>query len=143
MTYTVGEFVQDKGTTSVATEFMVRLEHRPGALAELGEALGKHDVNIDAFLATVCDAEGVMQFVPNDPEHCAEALSEVGIQYTTREVLIVNILDEPGKLGDVARVMASAGINIDATYVTLTGKIVLGVDDLVGATQVVRGMAVM
>jgi hypothetical protein len=46
-------------------------------------------------------------------------------------------------LGDVALVMSRAGINIDSVYVTTRGYVVLGVDDLVGATQVASGMAVM
>jgi len=60
-----------------------------------------------------------------------------------REVLVVKVLDEPGMLGDVALVMAHAGINIDAVYVTTRGHVVLGVDDLLGAVQVAGGMAVM
>jgi hypothetical protein len=49
----------------------------------------------------------------------------------------------PGTLGDVALVMSKAEINIDSVYVTTRGHLVLGVDDLVGATQVAGGMAVM
>ena len=57
--------------------------------------------------------------------------------------LMGHALDEPGMLGDVALVMAKAEINIDAVYVTTRGHVVLGVDDLAGATQVAGGMAVM
>jgi hypothetical protein len=39
--------------------------------------------------------------------------------------------------------MSKAGINIDSVYVTTRGYIVLGVDDLAGATQVAGGMAAM
>ena len=73
----------------------------------------------------------------------ARALDAAGIAYRTRGVLIVRVLDEPGKLGDVALVMSQAGINIDSVYVTTRGHVVLGVDDLVGAIQVAGGMAVM
>ena len=38
--------------------------------------------------------------------------------------------------------MADAGINIDSIYVTATGQVVFGVDDLNGAIQVAAGMAV-
>jgi hypothetical protein len=46
-------------------------------------------------------------------------------------------------LGDVALVTSKAGINIDAVYVTTKGHIVLGVDDMAGATQIATGIAVM
>jgi hypothetical protein len=78
-----------------------------------------------------------------DPWFFRSLLDAAGIAYSTREVLIVRILDEPGTLGDVALVLSKAGINIDSVYVTTHGHVVLGVDDLVGATQVAGGMAVM
>jgi len=81
--------------------------------------------------------------VPNDQDKAARALNGAGIAHSTREVLIVRALDEPGTLGDVALVISQAGINIDAVYLTTRGHVVLGVDDLVGATQVAGGMAVM
>ena len=73
----------------------------------------------------------------------AEALAAASLAYTQREVLIVEVLDAPGMLGDVALVMADAGINIDSVYVTTAGHAVFGVDDLDGAIQVAGGMAVM
>jgi hypothetical protein len=58
-------------------------------------------------------------------------------------VLLVKVPDEPGMLGDIALVMSRAGINIDSVYVTTRGRVVLGVDDLVGATQVAWRMAAL
>jgi len=127
----------------MATEFKVILEDRPGTLARLGSVLGDARVNIEAIQAMSREGKGVVQFVPNDPDKAAHALDAAGISYTRREVLIVRVLDEPGMLGDVALVMSQAGINIDSVYVTTGGHVVLGVDDLVGATQVAGGMAVM
>ncbi len=84
-----------------------------------------------------------MHFVASDAEAAVAALEESGIPYSKREVVVVNILDQPGTLGDVALVMSEAGINIDCVYVTVRGDVVLGVDDFEGATQVASGMAVM
>jgi hypothetical protein len=127
----------------MATEFTVLLEDVPGALAQLGGALGDARVNVEAIQGMSRDGKGRVQFVANDPEHAARVLQAAGIAYSRREVLIVKVLDEPGTLGDVALVMARAGINIDSVYVTTGGLIVLGVDDLDGALQVAGGMAVM
>ena len=127
----------------MATEFKVILEDRPGTLAELASALGDAGVNIEAIHGVSLEGKGFVQFVPNDPNKAAHALDAAAISHTKREVLIVRVLDEPGMLGDVALVMSRAGINIDSVYVTTRGHVVLGVDDLVGATQVAGGMAVM
>ena len=127
----------------MAIECKVILEDTPGALARLGSVLGDARVNIEAIQALSREGKGVVQFVADDPDQAARALEAAGIPYTKREVLIVRILDEPGTLADVALVMSQAGINIDSVYVTTVGQVVLGVDDIVGATQVAQGMAVM
>ena len=125
------------------TEFSVSLKDQPGTLARLGGALGDAGVNIEAIAGSSRDGTTRVQFVCNAPDRAAKSLETSRIEYTTREVLIVRVLDEPGTLGDVGLVMAKAGINIDSIYVTTRGHLVLGVDDLAGAIQVAGGMAVM
>ena len=125
------------------TEFTVVLRDTPGTLAWLGGVLGEVGVNVEAIAGTTRDGTSRVQFVCNAPERAAKGLAAAEIPYVTREVLVVRVLDEPGMLGDVALVMAKAGINIDSVYVTTRGHVVLGVDDLTGAIQVAGGMAVM
>src|SRR5919106_2095658 len=132
-----------RGSEQMVTEFRVILEDKPGALAALGGVLGDAGVNIQAIQGVSHAGTSVVQFVPRDPDRAGKALETARIPYTTREVLIVRVLDEPGTLGQVALVMSRAGINIDSVYVTTRGDVVLGVDDLPGAVQVAGGMAVM
>ena len=127
----------------MAAEFKVTVQDTPGTLARLGMILGEAQVNIEAIQGTSREQKGFVQFVPNDEDKAARALDTAGIAYSKREVLVVRVLDEPGMLGDLALVMAKAGINIDSVYVTTAGHIVLGVDDLAGAIQIAGGMAVM
>jgi hypothetical protein len=126
----------------MATEFRVILEDKPGTLAQFGGLLGDARVNIEAIHAISREGRSFVEFIPNDPTRAVQALDTAEVSYTKREVLVVRVLDEPGMLGDVALVMATAGINIDSVYVTTRGYVVLGVDDLAGATQVAAGMAV-
>jgi hypothetical protein len=127
----------------MATEVTVVLEDRPGTLARLCGALGDAGVNIEAIQGMSREGKSVVRFIPRNLDAAAQALRGAGIHFTSREVLIVRVLDEPGMLGDVALVMSHAGINIDAVYLTSRGLVVLGVDDLDGAIQVAGGMAVM
>lgn len=127
----------------MATEFTVILADAPGGLARLGQALGDARVNIEAIQGITRGGEGLVRFVPDSRARAARALEAAGFSHTTREVLVVRVLDEPGALGEVALVMATAGINIDSVYVTARGYVVLGVDDLAGAIHVAAGMAVM
>ena len=123
-------------------EFQVSLEDKPGSLAWLGSVLGDAEINIEAIEGRSGRGVSVLHFVASDPKEAAAALEEAGIPYSKREVVVVNVLDDPGALGEVALVMSEAGINIDCVYVTVTGGVVLGIDDVEGATQVARGMAV-
>jgi hypothetical protein len=127
----------------MATEFTVILPDAPGSLARLGQALGEARVNIEAIQGVTRGGEGLVRFVPDSPDRAQRALDAAGLPHTAREVLVVRVLDEPGALGEVALVMATAGINIDSVYVTTKGYVVLGVDDLAGAIHVAGGMAVM
>jgi hypothetical protein len=127
----------------MATEFTVILPDAPGSLACLGGALGDARVNVEAIQGITRGGESLVRFVPDNPSRAARALDAAGLPHTTREVLVVRVLDEPGALGEVALVMATAGINIDSVYVTTKGYVVLGVDDLAGAIHVAAGMAVM
>jgi hypothetical protein len=127
----------------MADEITVTVENRPGTLAQIGEILGNAGVNINAIQLTICEGQGIVRFLPDDKDDAINALESAGVGCTSRQVLLVNLLDEPGNLGNVAFVMAHAGINVDTVYVTTTGQIVLGVDDVDGAIQVAAGMAVM
>jgi len=127
----------------MATEFTVVLTNTPGTLSSLAGVLGDAGINIDAIQGTSGHGASVVHLLADDPERAVRALDDAGIAYTTREVVVVRVLDMPGMLSDVALVMAEAGINIDSIYMTATGHIVLGVDDVAGATEIASGMAVM
>ena len=127
----------------MTTEFSVAIADVPGSLAGLGRALGDAGVNIEAIHAFAEGGRGLVRFVADRPDRAARALETAGLAHTTREVVVVRVLDEPGALGELALVMAEAGINIDTVYVTTRGHMVLGVDDLSGAVHVAAGMAVM
>jgi hypothetical protein len=47
-----------------------------------------------------------------------------------RDVLVVDVEDRPGTMGEVARRIGTAGVNIELVYPTLGAvRLVLGVDD--------------
>jgi hypothetical protein len=127
----------------MTTEFTVAIRDVPGSLARLAQALGDARVNVDAIQGFAGGGHALVRVVPDSPERAAPALDAAGYAHTTREVVVVRVLDEPGALGQLALVLAEAGINIDAIYVTTRGHVVLGVDDLTGAVNVAAGMAVM
>jgi hypothetical protein len=115
----------------MAMDLTVILEDRPGTLADLGEALGKAGINIEGGCGFPCEGKGVMHILVEDAAAARQALEEAGIEVRgERQVLVLEIEDRPGTLGEVSRRIANAGVNIDLAYVASNNRLVLGADDL-------------
>jgi hypothetical protein len=119
----------------MATEFSIILEHHPGSLADLTEALAQNAVNIIAIHASPCGEEGVVQFITSDPDATIEALNDIRLDFSAQEVLMLTLAHEPGSLARLARALANAGININAVYMTNNRQIVLDVGDALRKAQ--------
>ena len=122
------------------TEFTVTLRNTPGALAELGLALGRKGINIEALQSMSFQHKSVLHLVVNDPDAATRELEEYGLPFHTREVFVVDVHDEPGTLGEIAEAIAQAGVNIDSAYLTADRRVILGVSDLARATQIVASL---
>ncbi|HUR79664.1 MAG TPA: amino acid-binding ACT domain-containing protein [Thermoanaerobaculia bacterium] len=92
----------------------IALENRPGALAEMGEALGRAGVSIEGGGVF----SGVAHFLFADGEAARAALEAAGIRVVAVNDVVVQRLrqDVPGQLGAAARRMADAGVNIEVQY---------------------------
>jgi hypothetical protein len=117
-------------------DIKVRLENRPGTLADLGEALGETGVNIEG-LCGPCEMEGVAHILVDDVKSARIALEKAGFEVIEEgDVLVLDVKDKPGELGNVCRRIADAGINIDFFYAATRTRVVLGVDDIEKAKSV-------
>jgi len=113
-------------------DLSIALENRPGALAEMGEALGRAGVSIEGGGAFVVDGRGVAHFLFHDGDAARLALEGAGIRVeAVREVLVQRLKqDEPGQLGKLTRLMADAGVNIEVLYSDHEHRLILVVDDM-------------
>jgi hypothetical protein len=121
----------------VPTDLTVILDDRPGELARLGEAMGAAGVNIQGFAAFTGEGRGVIHLLVDDDaqSRATQALKQAGMGLAdSREVFVVDVADQPGSLGELARELAGAGVNIDLAYTTFGGvKIVIATDDIESA----------
>ena len=113
-------------------DLTVILEDRPGRLADLGEATGKAGINIEGVCGTTAEGQGAIHILVEDEDATRAALGEVGIEVRgERDVLVVDVEDRPGTMGEVARRIGDAGVNIELAYTTFGQvRLVLGVDDI-------------
>lgn len=117
----------------------IRLPDRPGALAALGEALGRAGCSIEGGGGFAVDGACIVHFLFDDPARAAAALREAGFEVLAVREVVAHRLDQakPGQLGAIARVLASAGVNIETVYSDHDGCLILGVDDVAAARRVV------
>jgi len=115
----------------MAKDLTVVLQDRPGTLADMGEALGRAGINIDGICGVHCRDETAIHILVEDADGARRALEAGGIEVSDeREVLIMEVEDRPGVVGDVARSIANAGVNIELVYLATNTRLVIGVDDL-------------
>ena len=113
-------------------DLAIRLENRPRAIAEMGEALGKAGVSVEGGGGFVFDGKAIAHFLFEDASAARQALEENGIEVLEdREVLVQKLNQEqPGQLGKISRLMAEAGVNIEVIYSDHQNQLILVVDDL-------------
>jgi hypothetical protein len=109
----------------------IDLDNRPGALAEMGEALGQAGVSVEGGGVFVSGGRGVAHFLFHDGEAARAVLESAGIRVVAVcEVLVQRLRQgEPGQLGKIARRMAEAGVNIEVQYSDHDHQLILVVDD--------------
>ena len=113
-------------------DLAIALDNRPGALAEMGDALGKAGVSIEGGGPFIGNGQGVAHFLFADDAAAREALEAAGITVLAEREVLVQRLNQaqPGQLGKITRRMAEAGVNIEVLYSDHDHQLILVVDDI-------------
>jgi hypothetical protein len=119
-------------------DLAIALEDRPGALAELGDALGRAGVSIEGGGVFALGGGALAHFLFKDGAAARRALEDAGIRVLAEHEVLIQRLrqDEPGQLGKIARRMAEAGVNIQVMYSDHHNQLILVVDDMERGRQV-------
>jgi hypothetical protein len=118
----------------MARNLTLVLHDKPGELARLGEVLGDAGVDLRGLAAFTGEGNGIIHLLVEDDAaaRATEALQRAKIGLADdREVLVVDIHDRPGTLGELARELAAVNVNIELAYSTFGGaRLVIATDDL-------------
>jgi hypothetical protein len=119
----------------MATDILVQLDDHPGELAALGEVLGKHGVNLDGLCGVVNGGgRAEVHLLIDDATAAFDAFAAAGVQVISeQEVLVVDVEDRPGALGEIARRMGDSGVNVTLAYLATRTRLVLAADNLAAA----------
>lgn len=101
--------------------FLIELQNRAGTLAEVTEAIAQRGINVTGGAGIGSGSIGHFVATTNDEAGTRRVLLGGGYRFREIEVVPLTIADAPGNLARACRVLADAGINVDAVFVTATG----------------------
>jgi len=122
----------------MATDLSISVADQPGGLAGAAEALGAAGVNVEGLAGLGGGGTGHIHLLVEDAAGARAALEGAGYAIEgEREALVLDVSgeDRPGKLGELARRAADAGVNFVACYAASRSRLVLVADD----TAALRG----
>ena len=119
------------------TDLTLILHDQPGELARVGEVTGSAGIHIRGMAAFTGEGRGVVHVLVDDDE-AERAIAALRAEHLKladqREVLVVDVSDRPGSLGELARELAEANVNVELAYPTFSpAQIVIATDDLLSA----------
>lgn len=96
-------------------QFEIVLDDRPGELATLTSALTH--VNIRNLTAEKSHGgKSIVRLITTDEASTRSILTREKFTFGEEEVILVGLLDRPGELAKLARMLGSEQINIDALH---------------------------
>jgi ACT domain-containing protein len=109
----------------------ILLSNKPGALALLGETLGKNKISLEGGGVFQNGDVSIAHFLVEEAERAKEELAKVEIKVVKINDVIIQKLrqDVPGQLGMFCRRMADANVNILTQYSDHSNQLIIVVDN--------------
>ena len=120
------------------TDLTVILHDKPGELARVGEVAGSAGVHIRGLAAFTGDGHGVIHVLVDDGDvqSAVAALKAEHMKVADqREVLVIEVGNRTGSLGEFARELAEANVNVELVYSAFGGSLVVATDDMRSARE--------
>jgi hypothetical protein len=96
-------------------QFVVQLDNRPGELAHLARALATRGINITQISCAGTGTIACAFMTTTDETETRDVLRGLGHDFVEGATVVVDVVDQPGGLADVAEKLAAAGVNIHGT----------------------------
>jgi hypothetical protein len=108
----------------------ILLENKPGALALIGETLGKHKISLEGGGVFQNGDVSIAHFLVVEAERAREELAKVQVEVVKINDVIIQKLrqDVAGQLGMFCRRMAEANVNILVQYSDHSNHLIVVVD---------------
>ena len=101
---------------SKGTQLTVYIDNRKGTLAALAAFLGRHGVNIYGLTLADTEGHGYARLIVDDTEKARQLVEDAGELVAAREVLLIQVANEPGELARMLEALAAHDLNIEYGY---------------------------
>lgn len=95
-------------------------ENKPGAIAEIADALGTAGVDIRSMSIADTTDFGIFRMIVSDVDAAKKALTDIGCIVTVTPVIAVMIPDNPGALSEIIKLFSENNVNIEYMYAFVT-----------------------
>jgi len=112
-----------------ANQISIKVDNKPGAVAEIVRTLGNAKVNLLALAAWAEGPAGTVTAIVDNSRRAKKALDDARIAYTETAIDQVELANKPGSLAKALDKLAAKGVNLNMIYATTTksGKKALAV----------------
>jgi len=131
---------------ATSTEFVIRMEDRPGTLGKLARRLADRGVNVLALQSTPFEGQSQVRLVVDNASTAKTVLDNDGVSYKEEKVAQVTLPHRPGELARAATRLGEANININHVYCGLEPRsnqpiLIFGVADVERASTILDQVA--
>jgi len=98
------------------TEFEVKVGSSTRNILHMAEILAEEGVNLTTVSIEKFEGDAYIRLLTSDSEAAARVLMKADMDYTTRPVLVAEVEDRPGRWARIAKKLADAGLEIEASY---------------------------
>ena len=97
-------------------QLTVYIDNRKGTLSALATFLGKHGVNIYGLTLADTEGHGYARLIVDDTEKARQLVEDSGELVAARDVLLIQVANEPGELARMLEALAAHNLNIEYGY---------------------------
>lgn len=102
----------------IKKQYTLYLENKPGELASVLRKFAVAKINIEGISVSASTDVGLIQVVVSNATKTTQVLKKAGIAYTTQDVALLPLSNEPGALYKVLAELATEKVNLNYCYAT-------------------------
>ncbi len=95
-------------------------ENKPGKIERVTRVLAEKGINIRAITISDSGDYGIIKLLLDHPEAGCEHLTADGIAASLKEIVAVRMMDKPGGLYSIAKILREKSVNVEDAYGFIT-----------------------